>query len=90
MAFVAYLASKMVYQVLEDDDQGYFYHLRYPVVSQSIVWIYADIVDLTNPFFDIMPRDRYQVAQIYPRLYDLIFNPQKKIEEKDRKAVELR
>ena len=60
------------------------------MVSQSIVWIHADIAELTNPFFDIMPRDRYQVAQIYPRLYDLIFKPQKKIEEQDRKALELR
>ena len=60
------------------------------MLSQSVVWIYTDIADFTNPFFEIMPRDRYEVAQVYPKLYDLVFKPQKKIEEEDRKAMELR
>lgn len=69
---------------------GYLHHIHSPVLSQSIVWIYADIVDFTNPFFEIMPKDRYQVAQVYPRLFELIFKTKKRIEEKDQKALELR
>jgi hypothetical protein len=62
VAVLAFLASKFVYQVLEDDDDGYFYHLRYPVLSQSVVWVCADIADLANPFLEIMPQDRYQIT----------------------------
>ena len=59
MTVVFFLFSKFVYQVLEDDDEGYYHHVHYPVVSQSIVWIYTDIEEFTNPFFDIMPKNRY-------------------------------
>jgi hypothetical protein len=69
--------------VLEDEDIGYFNHVRYPILSQSIVWIYADLAEFTNPFFEIMPRDRYEVTQIYPKLYELIFQTQRATKKQD-------
>ncbi len=79
MGFISYVIGQFVYRVLEDDDMGYYYHVHYPILSQSIVWISKDIADFTNPFFEIMPKNRYELTQVYPRLYELIFNTKKRI-----------
>jgi hypothetical protein len=48
----------------------------------------ADVDSATAPFMDIIPKDRFEVGQIFPRLYDLVFQSQKRIEEKDRRVAE--
>jgi len=32
-----------VYQILHDEDMGYYYHVHYPILSKSIELIYADV-----------------------------------------------
>jgi len=59
LGVVSYLFGRFVYRVLEDDDMGYNYHVKYPIVSKSIELISLDINDFVNPFFDIIPKDRY-------------------------------
>jgi hypothetical protein len=90
IAVTFFFIAKFVYQVLEDEDKGYYHHVNFPILSQSIVWIAADVAELTKPFFEIMPKDRYEVTQIYPRLFELVFNRKGAVEEEDRKALELR
>ena len=90
MALVTFLFGKYVFQVREDEDTGYYYHIRYPVLSQSVVWVCADLEEWTNPFFDIVPKDRYEITQIFPRLYELVFKTKQAKEQDDRKALELR
>lgn len=81
---------RFVYLVLYDNYLGYYYQVHYPVLSRSIELVHADLVEYSDPFLDIMPKDRYQIPQILPRLYELVMKKEKKIEEADRKVMELR
>ena len=71
--FLCFAGSRMVYLILEDDYFGYNYQVNYPILSRSVELITADVVEYTNPFFDIIPKNRYEVSQIMPRLKELIF-----------------
>lgn len=76
--------------VLYDNYLGYYYQVNYPVLSRSIELIHADLVEYGDPFLDIMPKDRYQIPQILPRLYELVAKKEKRIQESDQKVMELR
>lgn len=69
--FLTAALARFAYQVLFDDYLGYFYQVNYPVASRSIELIYADLVEYSNPFLEIMPKNRYEVPQILPKLYEL-------------------
>lgn len=88
LVFVTYQSAKFVYEVLHDELRGYAHHIRYPILSKMVELVAADVESATAPFMDIVPRDRYQVGQIFPRLYDLVLQRQKRIEEKDRRVAE--
>lgn len=72
LAFLCMMSSRMAYLILEDDYLGYYYQVKYPVLSRSVELIAADISELTDPVFEIMPKDRYEIPQVLPRLYELL------------------
>lgn len=43
-----------------------------------------------GPIVDIMPKDRYQIPQILPRIYQLMFPQEEKIAEHDKKVEALK
>jgi hypothetical protein len=79
VAFLCFAFARMAYLILWDDYLGYLYQLHYPILSRSIELIYADLVDYTDPFLDIMPKDRYEIPQILPRLYELVVQKEKRV-----------
>lgn len=72
VAFLCAAVARFAYQVLFDDYLGYFYQVNYPIPSRSVELIYADLVEYSDPFLDIIPKNRYEIPQILPRLYELI------------------
>ena len=76
--------------MLYDDYLGYFYQVNYPIASRSVELIYMDIAEFSDPFLEIMPKNRYEIPQILPRLYELVVQKEKKVVEHDRKVMELR
>jgi hypothetical protein len=84
------LFGQLVYQVLHDEDVGYYYHTHFPILCKLIEAIRDDIVEFTAPFFEIMPENKYEVAHIYPRLWGLLTQKEKRIADIDRKALALR
>ena len=59
IAFLSFVASRMFYLILYDNYLGYYYQLNFPILSRSVELIYEDLVEVTSPFFDIMPKNRY-------------------------------
>ncbi len=87
---MSFFLSKFAYQVVNDEDIGYFYHTQNPIVSQSVAWICADLAEFTNPFFEIMPKNRYDIVMIYPKFFELLLAREKRIKSQDEKALQLR
>jgi len=71
--FFAFSISLNIYRILSDDFIGYDYHINYPILCKIVELLYADIEEQTKPFFDIIPKDRYEITQIYPRLFELFW-----------------
>lgn len=65
-------ASAFIYQVLHDDDIGYYHHVHYPLICKMIEALSSDLVDFSSPFLEIVPENRYQLTQVYPKLWALM------------------
>lgn len=75
---------------MNDDDIGYYYHTQNPIISQSVVWICADLAEFANPFLEIMPKNKYDIVMIYPKFFELLLGSEKRIKSQDEKALQLR
>jgi hypothetical protein len=82
--------SKFTYQVVYDEDIGYYYHTQNPIVSQSVAWIYADLAEFANPFLDIIPKNKYDIVMIYPRFFEMLLGSDARIKKQDERARQLR
>jgi hypothetical protein len=87
---LSFFISKFTYQVLNDEDIGYYYHTQNPIISQSVVWICDDLAEFTNPFLEIIPKNKYDIVMIYPKFFKLLFGSEERIKKQDEKALQLR
>lgn len=55
LTFLSTCLSVFWYQVLHDDDLGYFYHTNFPILCKLVEAITQDTITATKPFFDIVP-----------------------------------
>ena len=83
LAFICFAAARWIYLALNDNYLGYLYQINSPILCRSLELVFMDVAELTDPFFDIMPKNRYEIPQIYPRLYELISQKEKKIANHD-------
>ena len=57
--FLCFGLARTFTLMIYDDYLGYYYQINHPVLSRSVELIHADLVEWTDPFFDIAPKNRY-------------------------------
>jgi len=72
IALICFAAARWIYIALYDDYCGYYYQTKAPILCRSLELISLDLAEWTDPFFDIYPKNRYEITQIYPRLFELV------------------
>ena len=52
----------------------YFFYVNYPLVMKLLESNIYHVEKAVEPFFEIIPKEKYEIPQVWDRLFNVIFN----------------